>query len=558
MAAAIFNPGTGTDIIVAGSGNDTINLAAGNPSSGDIFNGRNGTDANNLTNAGVFNFTGVTIANIENLTSSSGNLNQTVTLSGAQANGFNSINLGNGYDILNLTSDGLQALSNRALQGVEQISAASAGAGVSIDLHNQSSTENFTVYGSDFNDTLTGGAGIDTINGGADKDTIDGRAGDDQLNGQDDDDILNGGDGKDKLDGGNGNDTLDGGVGDDDLKGQDGDDILIGGAGNDNLEGGDNTDVLYGGAGRDVMRGGADANIFRFDAGDSTNALRDIIKDFQQGVDKIDLVSLLGGTDLVFGGTTPTVDGVWYRQSDGNTHIYADINGNTVAELVIQLNGRYNLLATDFLGVSTVVVNHAPVAVADSYSTAEDTALVIAAAGVLSNDSDGDGDPLTSLLVSGPSNGTLTLNANGSFTYTPNANYNGPDSFSYKANDGTADSNIATVSLTVTAANDAPVNTVPGAQSVNEDTNLSIAGLSINDVDAGSATNILTTLSVAHGTLTVLAAGGAAVSGSGTGLVTLTGTVAQINTTLAAASNVVYKGVQDFNGSDTLTVLTAN
>ena len=86
-------------------------------------------------------------------------------------------------------------------------------------------------------------------------------------------------------------------------------------------------------------------------------------------------------------------------------------------------------------------------------------------------------------------------------------------------------------------------------------TPLAIAGLSVSDVDAGGAT-IRTTLSVLHGTLTVASAGGAVVGGSGTATVTLTGSQAQINTTLAAANNVVYKGVADFNGSDTLTVTT--
>ncbi len=106
------------------------------------------------------------------------------------------------------------------------------------------------------------------------------------------------------------------------------------------------------------------------------------------------------------------------------------------------------------------------------------------------------------------------------------------------------------------SVNNAPVNGVPGAQTVAEDTNLSITGLSISDADANGASNITTTLSVAHGTLTVLSAGGAAVSGSGTSSVTLTGTVDQINATLAAADNVVYRGVSDYNGSDTLTVTT--
>ena len=57
---------------------------------------------------------------------------------------------------------------------------------------------------------------------------------------------------------------------------------------------------------------------------------------------------------------------------------------------------------------------------------------------MLANDTDVDGDTLTAVLVTGPAHGTLTLNADGSFTYTPTANYNGTDSFTYKANDGTA------------------------------------------------------------------------------------------------------------------------
>ncbi len=71
-------------------------------------------------------------------------------------------------------------------------------------------------------------------------------------------------------------------------------------------------------------------------------------------------------------------------------------------------------------------------------------------------DFDAEGDPLTAHLVGGPSHGTLTLSATGSFTYTPAANYNGPDSFTYKANDGTADSNIATVSITVSCRETMP------------------------------------------------------------------------------------------------------
>ncbi|PYR58664.1 MAG: hypothetical protein DMF91_16680, partial [Acidobacteria bacterium] len=102
-------------------------------------------------------------------------------------------------------------------------------------------------------------------------------------------------------------------------------------------------------------------------------------------------------------------------------------------------------------------VNDPPVAVSDSYAGTEDTALTVAAPGVLANDTDVESDPLTAILVSGPAHGTLTLNANGSFTYTPAANYNGSDSFTYQANDGTANSNVATVTITVNGVNDAPV-----------------------------------------------------------------------------------------------------
>ena len=66
------------------------------------------------------------------------------------------------------------------------------------------------------------------------------------------------------------------------------------------------------------------------------------------------------------------------------------------------------------------------------------------------------------LPASGPTNGSLTLNPDGSFLYTPDSDFNGTDSFTYRANDGTVDWEVATVTITVSAANDDPVNTVPG------------------------------------------------------------------------------------------------
>src|SRR5207244_1709802 len=161
------------------------------------------------------------------------------------------------------------------------------------------------------------------------------------------------------------------------------------------------------------------------------------------------------------------------------------------------------------VSITVNAVNDAPVAVANSYAVNEDTTLTVAASGVLGNDSDVDGDSLTAVLVSGPAHGSLTLNANGSLSYTPDANFNGSDSFTYKANDGTLDSNVATVSITVNAVNDAPV-AVGNSYSVNEDTTLTVERNSVvcndSDVDGDSLTAVLVS-GPAHGSLTLNANG---------------------------------------------------
>ncbi len=90
-----------------------------------------------------------------------------------------------------------------------------------------------------------------------------------------------------------------------------------------------------------------------------------------------------------------------------------------------------------------------PVASDDLYEISEDNPLNVTAPGVLGNDSDAEGDALTAVLVSGSSNGALVLKEDGSFDYTPAADFHGEDSFTYKANDGRLDSNIATVTITV-------------------------------------------------------------------------------------------------------------
>jgi len=155
--------------------------------------------------------------------------------------------------------------------------------------------------------------------------------------------------------------------------------------------------------------------------------------------------------------------------------------------------------------ITVTAVNDAPAAVADAYSTDEDTGLTVAAPGVLANDSDPDGDTLTAVAGSGPSHGTLTRNANGSFTYTPAANYSGSDSFTYRASDGTLTSGLATVTITVGAVNDAPTATAD-AYATDEDTALMVAapGVLGNDSDPdGTTLTAVLASGPAHGTLTL-------------------------------------------------------
>src|SRR5207244_2943162 len=132
------------------------------------------------------------------------------------------------------------------------------------------------------------------------------------------------------------------------------------------------------------------------------------------------------------------------------------------------------------VSLTVVHVNHAPVAAAQTVTAAEDTAK-----GIVLTATDADGDPLTYSLVAGPTHGTVSGTAP-NVTYTPAANYNGPDSFTYKANDGTLNSNIATVAITVTAVNDPPV---ANAQSVttNQDTAKAMT-LTASDVDGDPLT----------------------------------------------------------------------
>lgn len=177
-----------------------------------------------------------------------------------------------------------------------------------------------------------------------------------------------------------------------------------------------------------------------------------------------------------------------YFGSDSFTYMASDGLDSDTATVTITINN----------------VNDAPVATVDTYTTNEDTTLNVAASGVLSNDESIDLDALSAILVSGVSHGTLTLNSDGSFSYKPDDNYNGSDSFTYKANDGT-DSNVVTVNITIGSINDAPV-AIDDAYSTDEDTTLTInaSGVLSNDTDVENSTLSSVLVSgVSHGSLTL-------------------------------------------------------
>ena len=140
--------------------------------------------------------------------------------------------------------------------------------------------------------------------------------------------------------------------------------------------------------------------------------------------------------------------------ASGNT-LYLNPPNNFVGDfwVMVQASDTSHFVYDTFKLTVAADTNRPPVAVNDAYTLNAGQTLNIAShAGVLVNDQDPDGNSLVAFLGTGPAHGTLTLNANGSFTYQPQPNYTGTDSFTYRAGDGKTQSNLATVNLTVNAA----------------------------------------------------------------------------------------------------------
>jgi VCBS repeat-containing protein len=151
-----------------------------------------------------------------------------------------------------------------------------------------------------------------------------------------------------------------------------------------------------------------------------------------------------------------------YRAADGTAQ-------SNVATVTVTIDGR----------------NDPPKVVNDVYDIEEDGRLDVDMPGVLSNDSDPEGSTLTAMLATGATHGQLALSSSGSFTYVPNTNFFGTDSFTYRARDGAANSVAATVTINVTPVNDTPIG-MPDVYDVDQDTALIVAaadGVLQNDID---------------------------------------------------------------------------
>ncbi|MFV2067355.1 MAG: cadherin-like domain-containing protein, partial [Pirellulales bacterium] len=247
----------------------------------------------------------------------------------------------------------------------------------------------------------------------------------------------------------------------------------------------------------------------------------------------LDTLSIASFTQPTSGTVVDNGDGTFtytpnaaYSGPDSFTYTVADGNGGTDTAIV---------------NITVGPVNDPPVASDDSVVANEDTPLVISAASLLANDTDIDLDTLSIASFTQPTSGTVVDNGDGTFTYTPTANFNGADSFAYTVSDGNGGTDTATVNITVNPVNDAPVAAID-AVLTNEDTPLVISAASLlgNDTDID-----LDTLSIAS--FTQPASGTVVDNGDGTFTYSPT---ANYN----GADSFSYTVIDGNGGTDTATV----
>ena len=190
---------------------------------------------------------------------------------------------------------------------------------------------------------------------------------------------------------------------------------------------------------------------------------------------------------------------------DGSFSYTPDANYNGVDTFTYAADDGFAVSNSATVTITLAAVNDVPLAVNDDYSVVEDQVLSVASPGVLGNDSDVEGESLTVLSASGPQNGALNLNPDSSFSYTPNENFSGSDSFTYLVSDGNSSSGEGVVTISVSAVNDTPVATAD-AYSILEDNILNVAlpGVFGNDFDVdGDTLRVIFASGPSNGSLTL-------------------------------------------------------
>ena len=186
---------------------------------------------------------------------------------------------------------------------------------------------------------------------------------------------------------------------------------------------------------------------------------------------------------------------------DGTITYIPNANFNGTDTITYTISDGKGGTSTATVTVTVAPVNDAPVAVADVAATNEDRPVTIAS---LANDTDLDGNPLTITAANAP-NGTVTINADGTITYTPKANFNGTDTITYTISDGAGGFSTATITVSVAAVNDPPV-AIPDTATTTEETPVVVNVLG-NDSDVEGDPLTVTAASAPNGTVTINADG---------------------------------------------------
>ncbi|AKO96993.1 VCBS repeat protein [Marinovum algicola DG 898] len=411
--------------------------------------------------------------------------------------------------------------------------------------------------GGDGNDHLDGGTGDDELKGGDGDDVLMGGDGDDEMKGGDGADMLDGGDGNDEMKGGDGDDVMLGGDGDDEMDGGDGNDSMDGGDGNDWMVGGDGEDTVLGGAGDDVIFGDEGGSGSGWLAGSGSGSggsgsggsgsgsgsgagSAEGFADYLDGGAGNDIVLGGGGDDEAVYTAAENVGATDdYRGGDGIDTLTLNLTKAEWFEPAVQADiaaflrfisdhtdpstgeadsasfqfTAFDLTASEFEnlrvfvdGVELDPADDPAEAVADSGTLGEDDAAT-AFGSVLDNDNVPD-LVYTVSLVSGPAEGVLTFNPgvpgspDGSFSFDPNGDFEDlalgqsrDVTFTYEVTDANGDTDQATVTITVTGANDAPVITTAAGGNEGAATESGVAAgsatasgtLTSSDVDTGAS-----------------------------------------------------------------------